>query len=122
MIYFNMASPVPQEKRVLDANFTRGRFQGKVAIVTGGASEIGEATVERFVNDGASVAIFDMNETRGKELERTLREAGADVMFCSVDVSEKEKCFAAVEEVAKKYHEKIHLLVNGAACIFPFEG
>ena len=60
MIYFNMASPVPQEKRVLDANFTRGRFQGKVAIVTGagGASGIGEATVERFVNDGASVASF----------------------------------------------------------------
>lgn len=116
-----MATPA-QEKRVLDAVFTRGRFQGKVAIVTGGASGIGQATVERFVNDGASVAIFDFNEARGKELERTLKEAGGDVMFCAVDVSEKEKCVAAVEKVAKKHQEKIHLLVNGAACIFPFEG
>ena len=39
-----------------------GRFKNEVAVVCGGLSGIGRATVERFVNDGAKVAIFDINE------------------------------------------------------------
>ena len=44
----------------LDSQHTKGRFVGKVCIITGGASGIGRATVNRFVNDGASVAAFGL--------------------------------------------------------------
>ena len=53
----------------LDSQFTKGRFTGKVTIITGGASGIGRATVHRFVNDGAAVAVFDINESAGNQLQ-----------------------------------------------------
>ncbi|HEU5309216.1 MAG TPA: SDR family NAD(P)-dependent oxidoreductase, partial [Acidimicrobiia bacterium] len=45
---------------------------GKVAVVTGGASGIGRATVERFVAEGARVVIADVDEGRGEELAHDL--------------------------------------------------
>ena len=47
-------------------------IKGKVAIVTGGASGLGEATVRRYVELGAKVAIFDLNDERGKSIETEL--------------------------------------------------
>lgn len=98
-----------------DAAHTRGRFHGKVAIVTGGASGIGRAIVERFANDGAAVTVFDINESAGKEVETRLREAGHDVTFQKVDVSDKKQCVEAVDKVAEGHEGKIHALVNCAA-------
>ena len=98
-----------------DAAHTRGRFRGKVAIVTGGASGIGRAIVERFVNDGAAVTVFDINESAGKEVETRLKEAGHDVTFQKVDVSDKKQCVETVDKVAEGHEGKIHALVNCAA-------
>ena len=98
-----------------DAAHTRGRFHGKVAIVTGGASGIGRAIVERFANDGAAVTVFDINESAGKEVETRLKEAGHDVTFQKVDVSDKKQCVEAVDKVAEGHEGKIHALVNCAA-------
>ena len=55
-----MASFEYYSKR-LDQKVTKGRFDGEVAIVCGGASGIGRATAKRFLNDGAKVAVFDLN-------------------------------------------------------------
>ena len=104
-----------------DADFTRGRFSGQVAIVTGGASGIGRATAERFVNDGATVAVFDLNELAGKALEASLGKAGHRVSFHKVDVSDKASCEAAVAQVAAAHDGEIHMLVN-CAVYFGSEG
>jgi NAD(P)-dependent dehydrogenase (short-subunit alcohol dehydrogenase family) len=66
-----------------------GRIEGKVAVVTGGCSGIGLATVRRFVEEGAKVVIGDLNAERGTEV---VAELGLDVArFVDVDVTEKEQ-------------------------------
>ena len=112
---FRVSRPGGDRMSITDAAHTQGRFHGKVAIVTGGASGIGRAIVERFVNDGAAVTVFDINESAGKEVETRLREAGHDVTFQKVDVSDKKQCVEAVDKVAEGHEGKIHALVNCAA-------
>ncbi|GAD15040.1 short-chain dehydrogenase/reductase SDR [Geobacillus kaustophilus GBlys] len=53
------------------------RLKGKAAIVTGGASGIGRATAIRFAEEGAKVAVSDINEEGGEETVRLIREKGA---------------------------------------------
>ena len=64
-----------------------GRFSGKVAAVTGGASGIGEATVRRFVAEGAKVAFADRDGERGRKVAAEIKAAGGDAVFTEADVS-----------------------------------
>lgn len=68
-------------------------INGKVAIVTGGASGLGEATVRRYVAEGAKVAIFDMNDERGNALAD---ELGEGVIYQNVNVANEEVVEAAL--------------------------
>ena len=104
-----------QSNPPLDSQHTKGRFANKVCIITGGASGIGRATVNRFVNDGASVAVFDINEAAGKHLRDELTAAGYNVQFYKVDVADKKQCVEGVKKVAEEHEGKIHFLVNNAA-------
>ena len=90
---------------------------GKVAIVTGGASGLGRATVEAYVAKGVKVAIFDMNEDKANEV---IDELGADnVAFWNVNVADEDSVKAAVEGVVEKFGA-IHVCNNyagiGNAC------
>lgn len=53
------------------------QLSGKVAVVTGGASGLGKATAERYVEEKASVAIFDSNDDAGEAIARNLGEKAA---------------------------------------------
>lgn len=76
-------------------------LQGKVAIVTGGASGLGEATVHAYVAKGAKVAIFDMNEERANSI---ISELGADnVAFYNVNVTNEESVQNAINDVVAKW-------------------
>lgn len=68
-------------------------LEGKVAIVTGGASGLGRATVECFAAEGARVVIADMNAERGETLAR---ENSAGAVLCKADVSRAEEMNARV--------------------------
>jgi NAD(P)-dependent dehydrogenase (short-subunit alcohol dehydrogenase family) len=70
------------------------RLDGKVAVITGGASGLGEASVRRFVEHGARVVIADLQEERGRELARTLGESSR---FLRTDVIYEAEIAAAVD-------------------------
>ena len=73
-----------------------GQVQGKVALVTGGASGIGAACAELLAREGASVAVTDIDELRGPELVAGINKAGHQAVFLHQDVTSEVRCSAAV--------------------------
>lgn len=86
------------------------RFDQKVAIVTGGASGIGAATVRRLHGEGASVMIVDMNEESAQKLVASLGER-AD--FCIADVSQIDQVDAMVGRTVARFG-RLDILFNNA--------
>ncbi|MDP2375294.1 SDR family NAD(P)-dependent oxidoreductase, partial [Reyranella sp.] len=89
------------------------RLDGKIAAVTGGASGIGEATVRRFVAEGAKVAFCDRDGERGQRVAAELEAAGATVAFTQADVGTEAACLAFVNGAAEKFG-RLDILVNNA--------
>lgn len=85
-------------------------INNKVAIVTGGASGLGYATVEKFVAEGAKVAIFDLNNERGNEIAEQL---GDNVIFASIDVTSEGSVIAGIAAVMDAFGA-VHVCVNCA--------
>ena len=71
-----------------------GEMDGKVAVVTGGASGIGEATVRLFIEEGAKVVIADMQQERGEALAN---ELGNVATFVKVEVRQEEQVKSAID-------------------------
>ena len=65
-----------------------GRVEGKVALVTGGASGIGRATALTFAREGAKLVIADMNEEGGHQTVHMITENGGEAIFVRTDVSQ----------------------------------
>ena len=87
-----------------------GRLEGKIAAVTGGASGIGEATVRRFVAEGARVAFCDRDGERG---QRLAAELGGKVAFTQADVGTEDACIGFVNGAAQAFG-RLDILVNNA--------
>ncbi|CAG5103012.1 Oidioi.mRNA.OKI2018_I69.chr1.g573.t1.cds [Oikopleura dioica] len=104
-ILTDMANFEYDSKR-LDQNVTRGRFKDEVAIVCGGASGIGRATVKRFLNDGAKVAVFDLNGDNDFGDE--------NVKVYQIDCSKKEDCETSVSSVISDFGKINHLVYSVA--------
>src|SRR6201993_4501592 len=89
------------------------RLDGKVAAVTGGASGIGEATVRRFLAEGASVAFCDRDGERGQRVAAELETASAKVAFTQADVGTEAPCPRFGNGTAQKFGP-LDILVNNA--------
>ena len=87
-----------------------GELAGKVAIVTGGANGIGRATVERFVAEGASVVVADLDEAAGTALTDGL---GDPAVFHRTDVSDRADIDAAVA-LAVDHFGRLDIMFNNA--------
>lgn len=81
-----------------------------VAVVTGGASGLGEATVRCLAEGGARISILDLNPDRGEQLAS---ELGKDAFFCKADVTDEATVKAAIDKTMNAFGA-IHVAVNCA--------
>ncbi|GMK40507.1 short-chain dehydrogenase [Paenibacillus sp. CCS19] len=88
------------------------RFEHKVAIVTGGASGIGEETTRLFAAEGAKVVIADFSE-RGETVAQELRDSGYEALFVRTDVTKESDVQALVQATVEKFG-KIDILFANA--------
>jgi NAD(P)-dependent dehydrogenase (short-subunit alcohol dehydrogenase family) len=72
-------------------------FEGKVALVTGGAAGIGRATALAFAAEGARVVVSDIDTEGGEETVRLLKDEGAEASFVRADVSDSDDVQAMVQ-------------------------
>lgn len=90
------------------------KIENKVAVISGGASGLGEATVRRFVKQGAKVVIADIQEENGKKLVESLNTSNA--IFIKTDVSDPD----SIENLFKKAIEtfkQVNIVINCAGVL-----
>jgi len=88
-------------------------LDGKTALVTGGASGIGRATVMEFARGGATVICLDVNAEKGGQLLRDAAATNFVVEFDVVDLADGDAVRSCVVDVLKR-HPRIDILVNAA--------
>jgi NAD(P)-dependent dehydrogenase (short-subunit alcohol dehydrogenase family) len=88
-------------------------FEGKVALITGGGSGIGEACAFTFARHGAKVAISDLNVQLGEKVVAAIKRIGGDAIFLHVDVSDPQAVEKMVAETILAFG-KLNLAVNYA--------
>jgi NAD(P)-dependent dehydrogenase (short-subunit alcohol dehydrogenase family) len=94
-------------------------LDGKVALVTGGASGIGAATCQWLSARGASVAVLDFDLSGAERHVSMLRKAGGKCIAVQVDVTDPEAIQTAVHRVTDQWGG-LHLAVNNAGVTSPF--
>ncbi|TSA27713.1 MAG: 3-oxoacyl-[acyl-carrier-protein] reductase [Ignavibacteriales bacterium] len=92
------------------------RLENKVAIVTGGAQGIGKATVEKFAAEGATIIVWDVDETKGNKLSDDLRLQKVTIKFMKVNVADFQEVEKAILQIINEFG-KIDILVNNAGIL-----
>ncbi|MDT9593278.1 glucose 1-dehydrogenase [Nocardioides zeae] len=87
-----------------------GRFEGRVAVITGAARGIGFGTAQRFSEEGAAVAVLDLDEAAAKDAASRLPGQAVGI---GADVADKASVDAAVERLVAELGG-VHVLVNNA--------
>ena len=91
-----------------------GRLDGKVAAVTGGASGIGEATVRRFVEEGARVGFADRDGARGTSVANEIEASGGQVLFMEAHTEREAEASDFIRRTVEQFG-RLDILVNNAA-------
>ena len=91
----------------------RGHVEGKVVVVTGGSSGIGEATALMMAQAGARVAVIARDPVKLEEAVQFIREDGGDVHGYAADITDGESCEAAIARIEKELGD-VAILINNA--------
>ncbi len=94
------------------------RVAGRVAIVTGAASGIGEASAVRLAEEGAAVICADLNSEGAAKVAADINAAGGRALAYSIDISDSAQCDAIVAKAVEAYGS-IDILVNNAGVNLP---
>ena len=86
---------------------------GKVALVTGGASGIGESFAFALAEAGAHVAVADLNRSRAQHVANQIRNLGVDSLPLGVDVTQSQEIESMISNVLKKWGN-LNIAVNNA--------
>ncbi len=89
------------------------RLAGKIALITGGGSGIGEATAQRFSAEGARVLIVDINGTNAERVATALREQGGEAGHLAADVTDPEAVQGMIQHAVKTFG-RLDILHNNA--------
>jgi NAD(P)-dependent dehydrogenase (short-subunit alcohol dehydrogenase family) len=90
-----------------------GRVQGKVALVTGGASGIGRACALLLGKEDATVIVTDVQDDMGQDTARKINQEGGDAMYLNHNVTDEDAWIRVIGEI-KSCYGKLHVLVNNA--------
>ena len=90
-----------------------GQVEGKVAIVTGGASGIGAACAATLAREGAKVVVTDLDDSRGEALAAEIGSAGGEAVYLHQDVSLEER-WPGVIEAAERRFRRLDVMVANA--------
>ena len=90
-----------------------GRLDGKVAFISGGARGMGAAEARLFAKEGAKVAIGDVLDDPGRQVEAEINRTGGDCVFVHLDVTSEANWQEAIAATASRFGG-LHVLVNNA--------
>ena len=90
-----------------------GRVEGKVALVTGGASGIGRGCAERLAQEGATIVVTDLQDDKGAQTVAAIEAMGGKASYLHHDVTSEQAWIDAVAAVKAK-HGRLDILVNNA--------
>jgi len=88
-------------------------LEGKVSVISGGASGIGFGTAAKLAEFGAVVVILDINEVNGRDAAKALSDMGSKAMFIRCDVRQADECRQAIEATVENFG-RIDILFNNA--------
>jgi len=88
-------------------------LEGKVSVISGGASGIGFGTAAKLAEFGAVVVILDINEVNGRDAAKALSDMGSKAMFIRFDVRQADECRQAIEATVENFG-RIDILFNNA--------
>jgi 3-oxoacyl-[acyl-carrier protein] reductase len=92
------------------------RLENKVSIITGGVQGIGKATAEKFLEEGAIVIIWDVDETKGTQFVNQAKGKGFSLKFMKVNVAKLEEVETAVKNIIDEFG-RIDVLINNAGIL-----
>jgi NAD(P)-dependent dehydrogenase (short-subunit alcohol dehydrogenase family) len=90
-----------------------GQVEGKIALVTGGASGIGAAVAELLAHEGASVVVTDIDELRGPEIAARIAKGGHNASFLQQDVTSEPRWIEIIADIEKRFG-RLDVLVSNA--------
>jgi NAD(P)-dependent dehydrogenase (short-subunit alcohol dehydrogenase family) len=97
------------------------RLEGKVALITGGAGEIGRESALLFASEGASVAVVDLDGDRAASVAEDIVEAGGEAFSIRADVSKAVDCEAMIARCEERFG-RLNVLFNNAGVMLANDG